>query len=276
MTQSRHILPPRRPWTKRELTLLHRDYPNLPTAHVAKTIGRPVTTVYHRAQVLGLQKSIEFRAGPFSGRLRKGHAHRGITTRFQKGHVPANKGLRRPGWFRGRMRESWFKKGQRPHTWRFPIGSRRIIEGYLYEKVAEASPWTKAWKLVHRLVWERAGRGIPKGYVLAFKDGNQANVRLGNLECIARKELAHRNHWKHLPKELRDVIILRTAIKRQITMGERHGKKHRNSARPPVRYSGRSEKQDYGPGPRPGRLRGIQADHRHGESGNWLSQRRRR
>ncbi|MGH8218651.1 MAG: HNH endonuclease [Steroidobacteraceae bacterium] len=238
MTKSRHIAPPRRPWTRREERILRRDYPDRPSAQIARELARPVTSVYARAKSLGLFKSAQFQAGPFSGRLRKGHAERGIGTRFRKGQVCWSKGLRRPGYAPGRMAETQFKKGNRPHNYRWPIGSVRLIAGgsgkakpYLYEKVSEASPWTKAWVQLHRLVWRRAGRRIAPRHALAFKDGNQFNCALENLECIHRGELARRNHWtRRIPKELQEVFALRIAIKRKLTLRGRDGQRHRETA----------------------------------------------
>jgi hypothetical protein len=49
---------------------------------------------------MGLRKSAEYLAGPEACRLQRGDSV-GARTRFSAGHVPANKGLRRPGYFPG-------------------------------------------------------------------------------------------------------------------------------------------------------------------------------
>src|SRR5690242_9457890 len=104
----------------------------MPTRVVALMLGRSQSSTYQRAYNLGLAKSEEFFASPASGRT---NGRQGAGSRFPKGHVPANKGLRRPGWAPGRMRETQFTKGQMPHNWR-PVGSLRVnSEGYLDIKI---------------------------------------------------------------------------------------------------------------------------------------------
>lgn len=123
----------RRPWLDRELTLLRLRYPDTPTVNLAKRLTRTPTAVYQRAILLGLRKSAEYLASPESCRLRRGD-NAGASHRFLPGHVPANKGLRRPGWSRGRMAETQFKAGNKPHTWK-PIGTTRYSkDGYLQRK----------------------------------------------------------------------------------------------------------------------------------------------
>src|SRR5258708_39700214 len=106
------IKQPRRFWTTEEVGYLKTHYPNSATAKVAAALSRPVGMVYRQAAKLGIGKSAEFDASPESGRLKKGES-RGAAFRFRKGHVPLNKGLRRPGWSPGRRRETQFRKGER-------------------------------------------------------------------------------------------------------------------------------------------------------------------
>ena len=48
------------PWSKDELKLLRKLYPNTPTAEVAKTIGRPPEATKKQAYKLGLHKSKKY------------------------------------------------------------------------------------------------------------------------------------------------------------------------------------------------------------------------
>lgn len=61
-----------------------------------------------------------------------------------------------------------------------------------------------------RHLYESQFGKIPKGYVVALKDGNGLNVESGNLELISRAELALRNRSKFLalPPELKELINL--------------------------------------------------------------------
>jgi hypothetical protein len=226
----------RRFWSDEDLTLLAALYPSLPTQAVAQRLQRTLFSVYGTAQKRGLKKSPEFLDSEESGRLRKGEFRPGTEhTRFKKGQVPANKGLRRPGWAPGRMRETQFRKGDRTgvaaRNWR-PIGT--ILpdpEGYLRIKVREAVHGAEAtgfgnvrvWPLLARHVWEQGHGPIPPGHVVAFKDRDRGNCAMDNLELISRAELAHRNRmWGRLPRELAEAIQLNGALKR--TIRSRNGK----------------------------------------------------
>lgn len=143
--------------------------------------------------------------------------------RFPKGHVPANKGLRRPGYAVGRMRETQFKKGQQPHTW-VPVGTILVdAGGYVRIKIrnhrAGERGWhPRVWPPVHRLTWElRTGKRVPKGKLIAFKDRNRLNCIFENLELITRAENARRNvMWNRYPRELALAIQANGVLKRRI------------------------------------------------------------
>lgn len=114
----------------------------------------------------------------------------GLTGRFPKGHVPANKGTHPPTV--GRMGETQFKKGGLPHNTK-PIGYERITkDGYIEVKVKmrPSSPLCNDnFVLKHRLVWEKENGPIPKGYTVYFLDGNKQNCAIENLALISRAEL---------------------------------------------------------------------------------------
>lgn len=228
-----------RPWTEEEVSLVRELYPHRPTKEISARLARPVGSVYQQAEVLGVKKSLEFLSSPLSGIIHKGE-RRGIGTEFKKGLAPANKGLRRPGWYRGRMRETQFKKGSRSgkaaENWK-PIGT--ILpdsDGYLRIKVREAEygkePFgfgnVKVWPLLQRHVWEQNNGPIPPGHKIVFKDGNKQHVEIENLECLSSAQLLQRNSlWKRYPRELAETIQLVGALKRKIRGKEkkRDGKK---------------------------------------------------
>lgn len=228
--------PKRRPWTVREDATMRLLYPHESDELLQKIFRRSRCSIYGRASTLGLHKSPQYIAEELS---RLGHrlTLSGEAHRFQKGSTPANKGLRRPGWAVGRMRETQFKKGQ-INGWaaeyQRPVGATRIIDGYLYLKVAEVPrrPWTVNWKLLHVLNWERAnGRPVPDGHCLWFRDGDRMNVQPENLELITRAEGMRRNTVHRLPKELAQVVQLRGALVRQINKrSQPDGKRNRRSA----------------------------------------------
>ena len=210
----------RRLWTKDEDDLLRRRYPHESTESIAADMGRSTSSIYARVASLGLHKSDSYAAQQAernSARL----VHLGMQHQFHAGLVPWNAGRRFVSG--GRSIETRFKPGQKPHTWR-PIGTERLTkEGYLERKVMDTCVTKNDYKPVHHIVWEEAGREIPPGHVLAFKDGNKRNFALENLELLTRKQLMARNTIHNYGPEVAQLAQLRGAIKRQINRLE--GKK---------------------------------------------------
>ena len=144
----------------------------------------------------------------------------GLTGRFKKGHVPANKGTHPPT--RGRMAETQFKRGHLPHNTK-PIGYERTSkDGYLEVKVKMRPSNPKCndnFKLKHRLVWEKEYGPIPEGHMVIFLDGDKGNFELSNLALISRDE-----HAQMVKQGLRStipevtktgVLIAKVSIKRR-------------------------------------------------------------
>jgi hypothetical protein len=219
MTKRRVHAEPRRPWTAKELHLVRSFYPHIATKEIADELGREVHCVYRQAKNMGLRKTDEYLATPEACRLRRGD-NVGAAFRYPKGHVPANKGLRRPGYAAGRMAETQWKKGQQGHNWK-PIGSKRLVDGYVYRKISDIRcvPWTRNWRAEHILIWEkRTGKTLDiRTHCLCFRDRNRLNTKFSNLELITRKELRCRNSIHHLPEDIKEVLHLKAAINSRIT-----------------------------------------------------------
>ena len=221
MSKSRNILPPRKPWSLMELTLLRANYADSHTSDIGQALGRNVGAVHRKANKLGLRKSREqIAAMARAAILNPDHAGRARC--FKKGGVPANKGLKhRPGWAPGNMASTQFKPGNAPPT-TLPLGSYRVNpDGYVEVKLTELpGPYTMRWKPVHRLVWEAANGPIPKGHVVAFKPGrvstDPAAITLDAIELLTFAQNLARNSIHNLPKPLVAVIRLRGVLNRQI------------------------------------------------------------
>jgi hypothetical protein len=87
------------------------------------------------------------------------------------------------------MAETQFKKGN-PARW-MPIGSRRLIDGYVYIKLADVRyvPHTHNWYPEHVIDWEIANRRpLPPEHALRFRNGDRTDLRLDNLELISRRD----------------------------------------------------------------------------------------
>lgn len=261
MTKSRGINRPMHRWTASEKRLVRKLYANERTVDIARQIGVRTEVVYSLASRLGLNKSEKFLATSKSGRILRG-GKLSVATQFQKGHVPANKGLRRPGYAPGRMRETQFKKGQRGNKW-VPIGTERInADGYWSVKVAETTRYDKSWKQKHRLLWEQAHGPVPAGHIVAFKDGDKLNCVLENLELMTMADNARRNViWRKAPRELADIVMLRAKIQRQINKRDPRAKvethERRKAARRALRHALRTARQGKPDGHRAGEGRGA-------------------
>lgn len=124
---------PRRPWTADDDLQMRMRYARTRCVDIALELGRSEKSVYQRAKLLGLKKDPAWIAETARARSAQPD-HGGIKSRFQKGSVPANKGLRRPGWAPGRMAETQFKPGRPANQARNyrPIGTLRVnADGYL-------------------------------------------------------------------------------------------------------------------------------------------------
>lgn len=218
-----------RPWTDTEIAALVSRYPDTKTESLAAEFKRPVSSVYQKAAQLGLRKSAAYLASPDACRLRRDATPASIAARFKPGHVPANKGLRRPGWHAGNMRATQFKRGQRPMTW-VPIGTEVVDdEGYRKRKIRDdAAPGQSRfnWRYVHVLLWEQHHGLVPGGYAVGFINGDRSDLRIDNLVLLHRTDLMRRNSYHNYPKEIALAIQLRGALIRKINRRARDEKQH--------------------------------------------------
>ncbi len=129
----------------------------------------------------------------------------GLTGKFEKGHIPQNKGKKMSAEMYEKVKHTMFKKGHIPQNHR-PVGSERVnVDGYIEVKVKGPN----IWELKHRLVWERANGVIPKEAGIIFLDGNKLNCSIDNLRCVTRAELLYLNrHGLNNAGEVTDTGIL--------------------------------------------------------------------
>lgn len=184
--------------------------------------GRSRSAILARAQQLSVRKNPDLIRvlGSFYTQHPNAVAHR-----FQKGQIPHNKGLRRPGWFRGRMRETQFVKGITPPN-TVPVGTLVRIsggnsDGYYKRKMADSpGPGLSrfGWKLEHVRIWEEKHGPLPRGHIVVFKDRDRSHLTLKNLECITLAENMRRNtiHARRAPAQKRAIYAL-IALKRKIS-----------------------------------------------------------
>lgn len=220
-------------WTAPEDSLLRRRYPDEQAAVIARDLGMRVSQVHQRAAKLGLHKSQAFKVSDRSGRILRGRTDpKMVATQFPKGHVPANKGLRRPGWYRGRMRETQFKKGRPAWEARnyVPIGTEKVDtkRGVLVRKLSDDPTIfpVQRWRPVHVLVWEANHGPVPAGHIVRFRDGMKtliaSEITADKLELVTLAENMRRNTVHRWPKDLVRLVQLKGALNRKIN---RHGRK---------------------------------------------------
>ena len=118
-------------------------------------------------------------------RMNKEHLKTGIDTKFEKGHIPYNKGVKRPGW----RNSGSFKQGHISAV-RREIGAERCNrDGYWEVKVANPS----VWKLKHKIIYEQHYGPLPEGAVILFADGNKSNLDIDNLILTTQREMMAMN-----------------------------------------------------------------------------------
>lgn len=199
-------------WTDEEKRIVAEMYPNYCASEIAERLGRSLSGVYNQAQAMGLKAPREKKVR--LGKIGADHP-KAVASRFQKGHIPENKGKKMAPEVYEKVKGTMFKAGHSPVNHR-PVGSERITkDGYIEIKVAEPGKW----RLKHRVVWEEANGPIPPGYNVQFRNKNKEDLRLENLYLISRGEQMGTENSIHAryPEELKKVIRLKGAIKRQIT-----------------------------------------------------------
>lgn len=148
-------------------------------------------TAIEVATILNTKYQLNLKASQIKSLRKNHHVRSGLTGRFEKGHVSANKGKHIQT--KGRMAETQFKKGHIPANHK-PVGSERIShDGYIEVKVAEG---INQWKLKHRIIWEEKFGKIPPNMVLIFLDNDKTNCCIDNLKLVSRQVNVRMNQAK--------------------------------------------------------------------------------
>lgn len=102
-----------------------------------------------------------------------------------------------------------FKKGKLPHNYK--RGWFYSKDGYIVLSVGKSKQ-----RLKHLYNWEQINGPLPKGYCLRCVDGNKLNTNPSNWKLITRKENMLKNTIHRFPKELVNVIRLKSLILKQL------------------------------------------------------------
>jgi hypothetical protein len=194
--------------------IIRQRYPFEPTKKIADDLGLSESSVYNRAWSMGIKKdpvylrSTQFPPGYLGGKV----------TQFKKGHTPANKGQKMSTDVYQKVAHTMFKKGSKPMNTQ-PIGtihqrSDKSGKMYLYIKLADSN-----WQLLNRYTWEQYHGPIPKGLIVAYKDGNYLNNDINNLMLLTKKENMARNTIQRFPVELQNLIKINCKLNKKIKNG---------------------------------------------------------
>lgn len=215
------------PWTADEDETLRLNWPRFPAFLIAHVLGRPTTSVHRRARHLRLKKAADFYTHPLAALWNGTQEAGSIASRFKPGGVPANKGLRRPGWAPGRMASTQFKAGRLACEARnyVPIGTEKVDlkRKVLMRKVTDDPSVypAKRWRPVHVIVWEAVHGAVPEGHIVVFAPGLKtfvaAEISADRLELVTHAENMRRNSYHtRYPSEIGDLIRLKGRITRKI------------------------------------------------------------
>lgn len=193
-------------FNKQEDNFIESNYLDLTLTEIANELNRSVSSVHGRLKVLGLKIPKEIILKRMNDGLKIGQSM--VDTRFKKGSVPWNKGMK--GLQIGGV-ETRFKEGHLPHNTRNDGDERLTKEGYIEIRVSKG-----VWKLKHRVVWEITNGEIPKGNIIKFKDGDRKNVNINNIYMGTRQEHMNANSIQRYPKELIKTIKNLSKLEKQL------------------------------------------------------------
>lgn len=190
----------KKPWTLEELEYLCEHYADNFSQDIAHTLGRTMSSVYMKAQLMGLKKSPQFVS--MTGRMSSDHPNV-IASRYKRGRIPENKGKPMHADVREKVARTWFQKGNVPHNVK-PEGDGALSkrQGYWYIRIALGK-----WRQLHTWTWEQANRPIdPKREMVKFRDGNRDNCALDNLYLCTRAENMKQNTIHRYPDDVKQGI----------------------------------------------------------------------
>ena len=113
--------------------------------------------------------------------------------RFEKGHIPYNKGMKR-----GSVSpDTEFKEGDVPANFKgfgTPriVGTRREVIVTTESSYYDGKQKRRVRTTYARYLWQEAYGEIPKGHVI-YNHGDREDILLESLELITRSELCKRN-----------------------------------------------------------------------------------
>lgn len=156
--------------TQKQYNFVRDNFEDMSTKEIAERLNLTDTQVRSMYRLLKLRRS--------------------ESSKFKKGSVPWNKGKSYPTHPNARIRQ--FKNGHLPHNTKHD-GAIVIRTDNRGRKMKHVRVALSKWEYLHRKIWKDVHGDIPKGHCVVFKNGNEMDCRLENLECVSRSELLQRN-----------------------------------------------------------------------------------
>lgn len=155
-------------YSEAEDQIIIDNYKSKGNKEIGLMLGRPADGIKHRMRKLNLRRS-QSQIKKLAQSPNAGH--------YKKGNIPVNTNPNGNG----------------------AVSARKDKNGriYLYIRIKKG-----VWIPYHKYIWEKKYGKLPEDHVIFFKDQNQYNCNIENLECISRKELLHRN-YTCLPESVR-------------------------------------------------------------------------
>jgi len=205
----------RRYWTDIEIEIMKDMYPDHYADQVAEKLNRSISSIYGQAGKLKLKKSEAFMQSELNKQAERLRVI-GVKSHFKKGQTPINKGKKMSADVYEKIKHTFFAKGHAPHN-AYKDGHeviRRDTSGNNYWMIK--IPDCKRLIYKHIYIWTCLHGPVKPGYNIAFKDGNQLNCVIENLECISNAELMLRNTIHRFPQALKNMIRLNNKLNRTI------------------------------------------------------------
>jgi len=177
---------------------------------MADALNRAFGSVSGRMKLLGLVVPAEIIQQRRIDGLKLGWGN--TETRFKKGHVTWNKGMKGLQIGGG---ETQFKKGNEPYNTKFDgcisIRKDKSKKAYKYIRITKSK-----WVLLQRHIWEQSNGPIPEGALVKFADGNSMNCDLTNLYLSNRPDNMDSNTIHRYPAELKRTIKLLSKLNKHL------------------------------------------------------------
>jgi hypothetical protein len=164
-------------FTEEQLKFIKNNAKGLYNLELTKLVNDKFKTNYKVSQIESIKNRFKISSG--------------LTGRFEKGHIPANKGTK--GVYNIGGNKTSFQKGHISAN-NLPIGSeswRKDTGGgekFCFVKVQDGHG-NKNWKPKHVVIYENYYGSIPKGYKVIFADRDRTNFDIDNLILVSHQEL---------------------------------------------------------------------------------------